>query len=193
MSRALLALVLPLMIACSTADDPDAGADPRDAATPDASSDGGSAADAGSTPDAGSTSDGGSVEEDAGPEPDAGPPRPGSVAWSSELENPYEHTLTDGIALDYFLQYAVELPIPGQPPMMVRVEICQQPAEATAPSCTNIDRVAADGTSGIRFGLDPVNYDEGLNLYTFTVRLFGGSTLIAEDTLEWRITYAPGA
>ena len=149
--------------------------------------------DAGSSEDAGmALADAGEVDPDAGPDdPDAGPTTPGMVAWSEELDNPYELMLDSEVGLDYFLQYSVTVPDPNTPPTILRVRICQQPAGEASPSCVDDDRPATDGTFGIRYGIDPSSYREGVNLYTFTLQLRQDEAVVAEAVLEWIVTYTP--
>lgn len=186
-----LLLSLGFVAACG-GDDDAVGADGgglADSGGGDGGADAGGDADAGDETDAGDGPDAGG-DGDAGDGTDAGV-TPGMVAWSMDLENPYVHTLDSEIALDYFLQYTVTLPSPNEPPAMLRLILCEQEAGTTEPVCTTTDSEATEGGGGLRYGLDPTNYAEGLNLYTFTLQLWQGGVMQSDAILEWQITYAP--
>lgn len=139
---------------------------------------------------------GGVDDDDAGAGGDAGVFVPdGKVRWSEELPNPYEFPgpddedgVLDPIAVDFFLQYTVQLPEKNEPPADLIITICMQPASWDEPTCNATPQVAVDGPGGYRWGFDPSQYDSGRNVYEHTLTLQHDGVVIDETTLQFVVT-----
>lgn len=143
--------------------------------------------------DAGDDDDG---SGDAGVAADAGVVVPdGAVAWSEELPNPYEFPgpddadgVLDPIAVDFYLQYTVDVPEKNEPPARLTTRICTRKASWTEASCGETFGDAVEGGGGYRWGFDPSQYESGRNTYTHTLSLEQDGVLIDEETLTFVVT-----
>jgi hypothetical protein len=175
--RKLLSIVL-LALALGCGNDPspgpDAGPPPVDAATADAPI----AVDSGRSED-----DGGALLPDSGAPLDAAPDgaaaETASVAWITEVE---PITLDSDTGLDWLFQY--EVMIEGDPFVYsLTVERCIEIA-GHEEACETQTLDALDGTSGIRFGIDPSMYAVGETHYRFHLRLERGGEPVDDALLD---------
>ena len=101
-----------------------------------------------------------------------------SVTWlADDLDLP----LHDGTAIDFAFQYDVHL-VGGDDPegdATLALELCENRR------CTTQSLAVVEGTSFLRYGLDPSQYHRGKNLFTLTLTLTDNG-ITSSDTLTIR-------
>lgn len=105
------------------------------------------------------------------------------VMWNvADLNLP----LSDGTAVDFAFPYDVHL-VGGADPegdAALTLEVCQNHR------CYSSSLAPVEGTSFLRFGLDPSQYHRGRNLYTLTLTLTDNG-LTSTDTLTIQAIVRP--
>lgn len=101
-----------------------------------------------------------------------------SVVWLAEDLN---LPLRDGTAVDFAFQYDVHLADGADPEgdAALTLEICENRR------CFSQSLPAVEGTSFLRYGLDPTQYHRGPNLFTLTLTLTDNG-IASSDTLTIR-------
>ena len=106
-----------------------------------------------------------------------------SVTWLAEdLDLP----LRDGTAVDFAFQYDTHLADGTDPEgdATLAIRLCENHR------CTTQALPAVEGTSFLRYGLDPTQYHRGQNLFTLTLTLTDNG-LTSSDTLTIQSRVTP--
>lgn len=106
-----------------------------------------------------------------------------SVTWNADDLN---LPLRDGTAIDFAFPYDVHM-VGGADPegdAALSIRICSNHR------CTEQALAVTEGTSFMRFGLDPTQYHRGNNIYTLSLTLTDNG-LVSADTLTIRARVTP--
>ncbi|MFO0658373.1 MAG: hypothetical protein U0165_00870 [Polyangiaceae bacterium] len=120
---------------------------------------------------------------------------PARINWKENYNN--EINITSEMEFLWAPQFAVKVPAEGT--YTIEYERCSTPPGGEA-NCSLGDLPIPDGVPstmscgtafGPKFGVDPSQYQPGLNIYTFTIRLKDSTCVVSEDSYSINLTYTP--
>jgi len=114
----------------------------------------------------------------------------GRVVWVTEPEPLI--VIEDPIELLWAFQYAVRVPPRERAAYVLDYQLCTTPANRMK-TCEEMTLPLPADQCGVvfapKFGVDETQYDPGLNVYSFTLRLRKGCELVSEASASTMIDY----